>query len=126
MGPDGFPIPPPGPVFMFSTPRADHARLFSRQQTIELLVNSLESMLKCRITDDTGLKAKYDYTLTFTGSLGPSGPRAQPLEAAASEPSGLPDIFSALPSQLGLKLEPKKVTVEILVVDHMEKTPAEN
>jgi len=25
-----------------------------------------------------------------------------------------------------LKLEPKKVAVEILVVDHMEKTPTEN
>lgn len=43
-----------------------------------------------------------------------------------AEPSGLPDIFTALQSQLGLKLEPKKVTVEIFVVDHMVKTPVEN
>jgi uncharacterized protein (TIGR03435 family) len=126
MGPDGFPIPPAGPTFMLASSGGGRMRVFSRQQAIEPLVRNIESMLQCRIADDTGLKAKYDYTLTFTGGFGPSGPVASPLEAAVSEPSGLPDIFSALQSQLGLKLEPKKVPVEIFVVDHMEKAPAEN
>jgi uncharacterized protein (TIGR03435 family) len=48
-------------------------------------------------------------------------PASQP---DAAEP--LPDIFSALQSQLGLKLEQKKVAVEVFVVDHMEKTPTGN
>jgi uncharacterized protein (TIGR03435 family) len=55
------------------------------------------------------------------GALGSSSPATQP---DAAEP--LPDIFSALQSQLGLKLEPKKVPVEVFVVDHMEKTPTGN
>jgi uncharacterized protein (TIGR03435 family) len=124
--PDGFSVPPPGPKFMFMAVDDHHARMISQQQTIDHLVKYLGGMLKCQVADDTGLKAKYDYTLTFDGGFGPDGPFASPLEAAASDPSGLPDIFSALQSQLGLKLEPKKVKVEVFVVDNMEKAPAEN
>lgn len=43
-----------------------------------------------------------------------------------AEPTDLPEIFAAIQSQLGLKLEAKKVTVQVLVVDHMEKTPTAN
>jgi uncharacterized protein (TIGR03435 family) len=38
----------------------------------------------------------------------------------------VPDIFAALQSQLGLKLERKPVPVDVFVVDHMEKTPSAN
>jgi uncharacterized protein (TIGR03435 family) len=118
IGPDGFAILPPGVKFGIAV-AGKRARIISQGETIDKLVETLAMMLECRIKDDTGLKAKYDYSVTYT---------AQPIEASsdAAEPSGLPDIFSALQSQLGLKLEPKKVTVEILVVDHMEKTPTEN
>jgi uncharacterized protein (TIGR03435 family) len=37
-----------------------------------------------------------------------------------------PDFFRALQDQLGLRLEQRKAPVEILVVDHIEKTPTEN
>jgi uncharacterized protein (TIGR03435 family) len=35
-------------------------------------------------------------------------------------------IFTAMQEQLGLKLESKKVTVELFVVDSVSKTPTEN
>ena len=38
----------------------------------------------------------------------------------------LSDLFGAVQSQLGLKLEAKKGPVELVVIDHIEKTPVEN
>jgi uncharacterized protein (TIGR03435 family) len=42
----------------------------------------------------------------------------------ASDPSG-GSIFSSL-QQMGLKLEPRKAPVDLIVVDHVEKVPTEN
>lgn len=80
------------------------------------------------VTDSTGLKGEYDLSLEWTpealGNIAtPPGP--QGTEPTASEPS-FPNLFTALQEQLGLKLQPKKVTVEIFVIDHIERTPTEN
>ena len=40
--------------------------------------------------------------------------------------SSLPDFFTALREQLGLKLQPQKVPVDFLVIDHVDKIPTEN
>ena len=42
-------------------------------------------------------------------------------------PIDLPGIaMSALDAQLGLKLEVRKIPMEVLTVDHAEKSPTEN
>ena len=43
----------------------------------------------------------------------------------ADEDAG-PSMASAVQSQLGLKLESKKASVDALVNDHIEKAPTEN
>jgi bla regulator protein blaR1 len=60
------------------------------------------------VMDDTGLKGTYDFTLDGV-SIGPS-----------QDPS-VTSIFTALQEQLGLKLVPRKATIEVLVVDHVEE-----
>jgi uncharacterized protein (TIGR03435 family) len=35
-------------------------------------------------------------------------------------------LFTALQQQLGVKLDSKKQSVDILVIDHAEKSPTEN
>jgi uncharacterized protein (TIGR03435 family) len=37
-----------------------------------------------------------------------------------------PAIFTALQQQLGLKLEDKKASLDVLVIDRAEKLPVEN
>ena len=64
------------------------------------------------VVDKTGLTGNYDVDLKFA-----------PPDSTDSE---LPSFFTALREQLGLKLEPQKIPVEMLVVDHVEKVPTEN
>ncbi len=77
------------------------------------------------VTDATGLTTRYDFILTFQGGRPGSTPDSEP-EPLPEGATPLPDIFSALQSQLGLKLETKKVTAKLMVVDHIEKTPSHN
>ena len=65
------------------------------------------------VFDRTGLTGRYEFTLDFS---------ATPPGAPAT--SNAPDIFDAL-DRIGLKLEQRKESVEMLVIDHIEK-PSEN
>jgi uncharacterized protein (TIGR03435 family) len=69
------------------------------------------------VINGTGLTGRYDVTLHAL--VGPNPPSPD----AANAP--LP-LIDAVQEQLGLKLVSKKSLVDILVVDHMEKTPTEN
>jgi uncharacterized protein (TIGR03435 family) len=64
------------------------------------------------VVDKTDLSGFYDVMLSYA-------PRNDPTSA-------LPDLFTAVQEQLGLKLQPEKVPVEYLVIDHVERTPTEN
>lgn len=59
------------------------------------------------VFDKTGIAGAYDVVLEFA-----------PQQLGA--PSDLPDLFTALRDQLGLKLEPSRTPVEFLVIDRIE------
>jgi uncharacterized protein (TIGR03435 family) len=44
----------------------------------------------------------------------------------ASDPGGVLSLFDAVEKQLGLKLEPQKRPVSVLVIDHIERKPTDN
>jgi uncharacterized protein (TIGR03435 family) len=154
IGPDGFPIMPAamsGRPSMSMMMMPGRARVTATAQTMQDLVNRLTNQLNRPVIDNTGLTAKYDFVLTYApdpnegpgrgGPLGgimvaaPRGPA--PGAGPGPGPGGndnvfIPDgeapqpLFGALQSQLGLKLEPKKGDVDIIVIDKIEKTPTEN
>ncbi|MNC98623.1 hypothetical protein D3C83_166480 [compost metagenome] len=57
-------------------------------------------------------------------AAGGGAPAAGPASLAAAPPSG-DAVFKAV-QDLGLKLESRKVPVEILVIDRLEKNPTDN
>ncbi len=64
------------------------------------------------VVDKIGLTGTYDFTLSYA--------------PANTADSNLPDFFTALQEQLGLKLQSEKVPVDFLVVDHADRVPTEN
>jgi bla regulator protein blaR1 len=90
-------------------------QLIGHAVTLAPLVDMLTHQLHRTIIDRTGLTGKYNFTLTP-----PSGDSSdRSLEPSATY------LFTSLPEQLGLKLQPSKGPVETLVVDHVEM-PSEN
>jgi uncharacterized protein (TIGR03435 family) len=73
------------------------------------------------VVDQTGLDGTYTFTLKWTPESS-DRPERKAVEAADAPPP----LFAALQEQLGLKLEKRKATLEVLVVDHAERVPTEN
>lgn len=75
------------------------------------------------VIDQTGLQGGYYIKIQWAREQ-PQGSDTATGMAPPLLPSG-PSIFAALQQQLGLKLEPTKGPVQVLVIDHIEK-PSEN
>jgi uncharacterized protein (TIGR03435 family) len=143
MGPDGFPIEPaatsPGMIMFMVSGRA---RLTATAQSMQALADRFSNQLNRPVIDNTGLTAKYDFTLTYApapneGLLGGGPGQAIAANGGGPGPDGSDNVFApdgepfatmfgAIQSQLGLKLAPKKGDVEIIVIDKIEKTPTGN
>jgi uncharacterized protein (TIGR03435 family) len=82
------------------------------------------------VVDSTGVEGSFDFTLTYDAFAGlnarfPAVNRGGP-DGQAADPSGALSFAGALEKQLGLKLEMRKRSVPVLVIDRMEEKPIEN
>ena len=71
------------------------------------------------IVDKTGLEGRYGFLVIYM----PLNFRTADGNPPENPP---PDYFTAIEQQLGLKLEPAKEPIEVLVVDHVDRVPTEN
>ena len=97
----------------------------ARGVEMRMLAETLSNQAGRVVLDRTGLSGEFDFDLTWTPDRlpqGPPPPGAPPFPPI--DPNG-PSIFTAVQEQLGLKLEPTKGLVDVLVVDHAEQ-PTEN
>jgi uncharacterized protein (TIGR03435 family) len=77
----------------------------------------LARQMRLPVFDQTSVQGVYSFTMEWT-----------PDDLKTADPAdqdGLPSLFTVLDKQLGLKLDPKKAPVEIIVVDSAER-PSEN
>jgi uncharacterized protein (TIGR03435 family) len=65
------------------------------------------------LVDKTGLTGTYDFVLHYHGTL--------LSDRSADDLDPIPTLDVAIQQQLGLKLEPTKAPVRMLVIDHIEK-----
>lgn len=140
MGSDGFPNLPPGRTMTMSfNGNSKHQAVAEDiKQFTDLLAGNLDKP----VTDSTGLKGKYDFTLTFAGGNGRGGPGSMmvtmreapgdhatggnPLEGLDPDAMSQPPLQKAIQDQLGLRLEPQKGLSDLLTIDTINKTPTEN
>ncbi len=91
-----------------------------------------------QVVDMTGLKGYYELDteismadiMALARNMGMNMPTAPPSGGGntapeASDPGGGSSVYESV-SQMGLKLEDSKATVDRLVIDHIEKAPTEN
>lgn len=127
-GPDGLPqLPGPGLIIM---PNGPAAHMIGKAQTMAQLAATLGNQLNHPVVDKTGLTGKYDFSVEYRpdglpGLPSPAGAAGLgPASQDASEPGS--NIESAVQDQLGLRLVKGKAPMDVIVVDHAEKTPTEN
>jgi len=93
---------------------AHHARMID-------LAQGISGEIGRPVIDETGLKGRYEIHLDVTPYV------TQP---SAGTGGGQLDVigilFTGFQDLLGLKLESRKQSVDVLVIDHAEKTPTEN
>ena len=87
--------------------------LWARAMTLNyLLIGLARTNLDRPIVDHTGLTGKFDWEVQWV-------PEDLQVDGAR-RPEG-PGIFQAFRDQLGLKLEPARDRVDVLVIDHAER-----
>ncbi|WP_083836631.1 TIGR03435 family protein [Granulicella mallensis] len=91
------------------------------QQTWKLTNNSMADfaqllgyLLDRPVVNETGLKGKFDFDLSWTvdGSL-------------SDDPKAPPGLFTAIQEQLGLKVEGTRGPADVLVMEHVERPSAD-
>ena len=117
----------PGDLRMMIGSKGRH---ISGNATMTMFSSALSNWTDRPVVDMTGRRDVYDIDIEWSGGEGPAdlrmvrpGPDREP---RSEEGGNLPLLSGALEKKLGLRLQRRKLPVEILVIDHAERVPSEN
>ncbi len=99
-------------------PDQKQMKVVVQRTPVSQLVEILSSVLRSPVVDMTDLKGRYDITLELAKYI-PDRSSTEPID-----PLGI--IMRGLQEEFGLKIEPRKLPIDLVVVDHAEKVPVEN
>jgi uncharacterized protein (TIGR03435 family) len=108
-------------------------RFEAKKLTMPLLAEILERFSDRAVLDMTGLKSAYDFSIDVgAGNYTPvllrasanAGVPISPQNRAVVERAGNP-LLEAI-EQVGLKLDPQRAPIAVIVVDNARRTPTEN
>jgi len=95
----------------------EHGRFFGRSVSASDVAAILTGRSDRPVLDETGIQGRFDFDCTWTPDPDVHAGGARMLD---------PGLVAALRTQVGLRLEPKRLPQDIIIVDHVEKTPTAN
>lgn len=113
-----------GASYGISMSGAGVGRVECRRATMTSLAATLPRFVGRPVVDLTELTARYDFDLEFSPDDTKGMRIVTPGEAVPTAEFGM-SIFTSI-QKVGLKLEPRKMPLDAVVVDRGEKTPTEN
>src|SRR5262249_47672465 len=96
-----------------SSSNSNHGKLTARNVSMSRFAEFVARQVGLPVADETKLSGGFDFSLEW------SSERARQA-AADSDTQSAPTMFTALPEQLGLKLEARKLSVDLVVIDRVE------
>jgi uncharacterized protein (TIGR03435 family) len=118
----GTPPPIPAPGQEAPCRSQIDASILGRGQSLATLARMLVQFAGRSVVDRTGLRGGYDFDLRLPASDAARPPLGQAPVPAANDSAG--GIFTAVQEELGLKLEPARGPVEVVVIDSIERLVA--
>jgi uncharacterized protein (TIGR03435 family) len=90
--------------------------LIGSRVTADMLATVLSNQLGRPVQNLTGFGGAFDFTLQW----------APDSAAAPAGADDRPSLFTAIREQLGFRLVSRRTPTDVVVIDHVERTPAEN
>jgi len=105
----------------FALERTNSTVLIAHHARMQDLAQGISGEIGRPVVDETGLTGRYEIHMDLSPYL-----MKPPGEAGGGQLDMMSILFTGFQDLLGLKLESKKENVDVLVIDHVEKTPTEN
>lgn len=110
-----------------STIKSKPGRIASPGGSMMWLAEALSRTLGRPVVDKTGVTGNFRILLSWTADgVDPKSAKFGKAAKSAGANDSPPSLFTAIQEQLGLRLESQRALVDVLVVDHINRSPTEN